>query len=246
MKKLSQFGNNEVCEDVIVDSIWLVSDSPLPAEGKGMIIESKFFPIKGTKYSYRIDNPRGGEEKPGDWRHIHIVLTKNPSKQILAYNSNKTGHDGCHNVRIPDEVIPTIQAKGFPVPDNKIIEMKSFPRSATKLNESSNGLRTDSDELTISKGDLSYIFCHLVQVISDYSEFTLIAMPVAVDRLVCLLNLLDKYDHAVVLYSNTCVGDIIYLKTLCEKSVADSRKFRVSDLGVDTCSEIYDLVLLYK
>lgn len=245
MKKLSQLGN-DVCENVIVDSIWIVSDTPLPSEGKGMIIESKIFPIKGTKYSYRIDNPRGGEEKPGDWRHIHIVLTKDPSKQILAYNSNMTGHDRCHNVRIPDEVIPTIQAKGFPVPDNKIIEMKFLPHSTMMLNESSNGPRTNSGELTISKGSLSNIFVRLAQVISDCTEFTLIVMPVADDSLICLLNLLDEYDHAVVLYTNGSADDAIYLKRLCESSAKTSRKFRAADFDVDVSSEIYDLVLLYK
>lgn len=245
MKKLSQLGY-DVCKDVIVDSIWLLSDKPIPTEGKGMIIESKIFPIKGTKYSYRVDNARGGEEKPGDWRHIHIVLTKDPSKQILAYNSNMTGHDGCHNVRIPDEVIPTIQAKGFTVPDNKIIEMVCVPQFAKMLVENSTRHLSKSDMLTIRKGDLSYIFSHLAQVISDCAEFTLLVMPVAVDRLICLLNLLDNYDNAVVLYSNSCVGDITYLKGLCEKSAANSRKFRASDLGVEGCSEIYDLVLLYK
>lgn len=245
MKKLSQLGN-DVCENVIVDSIWIVSDTPLPSEGKGMIIESKIFPIKGTKYSYRIDNPRGGEEKPGDWRHIHIVLTKDPSKQILAYNSNMTGHDRCHNVRIPDEVIPTIQAKGFTVPDNKIIEMVCDPLSAKMLVENSTSHLSKSDMLTISKGDLSYIFSHLAQVISDCAEFTLLVMPVAVNRLICLLNLLDNYDNAVVLYSNSCVGDITYLKRLCESSAKTSRKFRAADYDVDVSSEIYDLVLLYK
>lgn len=153
MKKFSDI-QNEFDINVIVDCIWLISDVELPSEGKSMIIESKFFPINGTKYSYRIDPPRG-EEGPGNRRHIHIVLTKNHSKEIFAYNSDMTAHDGCHGVRIPDEIIPIIVSKGFKVPENHIIEMMIVPVANRLLTENIHDTQ-DSDVIaTFTKKELT-------------------------------------------------------------------------------------------
>lgn len=110
---------------VIVDSIIVTEDVHRSINRDGLIIEAKtvFDPIPGVKhYTYRID-PQLGEGGPGRQRHIHIYYN---GKEMFAMNADSTAHDGYHQVRIPDDVAPFMKKKGFPLPNNNIIEMRGL------------------------------------------------------------------------------------------------------------------------
>lgn len=101
---------NSSCPNYVVDALWLISDH--------LITEGQNLPLKGTKYFYRIDPPRG-IPGPGNQYHFHLILKGN---DVLAINIDGTSHDNWHNVRIPDEVIPFLTKKGYKIPANQIIE----------------------------------------------------------------------------------------------------------------------------
>ena len=92
-------------ENVIVDNI-IVTEEVNNRIGKdGLIIEAKtvFNPIPGVKhYTYRIDKQLG-DGGPGRQRHIHILYN---GKQLFALNADLSAHDGCHWVKIPNEIVP--------------------------------------------------------------------------------------------------------------------------------------------
>jgi len=113
---------NDILKNVIVDSIIVMQGVDKDENSQELIWEAKtiFKPIPGAKhYTNRID-PQLGEGGPGRQRHIHVLYN---GKELLAMNADGTAHDGYHQVRIPDEVIPFLKSKGFPIPPNNIIEM---------------------------------------------------------------------------------------------------------------------------
>ncbi len=97
------------------------------------ILEALFQKIPGVKkYGYRIDIPFG-EQRPGNQKHMHIYVKNN---QIFAINADGSAHDGYHNVKIPDEIVPFIKSKGIVVPPNNIIECFSVQEEQNLLCES--------------------------------------------------------------------------------------------------------------
>lgn len=119
-------------ENVVIDYIIVTEEANNQISKDGLIIEAKvlFNPIPGVKhYTYRID-PQLGDGGPGRQRHIHLYYN---GKELLAMNVNATAHDGYHQVRIPDEVVPFLVDKGFKVPDNHIIEMMVQPSTDKEL-----------------------------------------------------------------------------------------------------------------
>ncbi len=109
-------------ENVIVDYIIVTEEANNRIKKDGLILEAKthFNPIPGVKhYTYRIDKQQG-EGGPGHQRHIHIFYD---GKKLFALNADLSAHDGCHQVKIPNEITPFLNDKGFPVPSDYIIEM---------------------------------------------------------------------------------------------------------------------------
>ena len=53
-------------------------------------------------------------------------------------NVDATSHDGYHQVRISDDVVPFLQSKGFQIPANNIIELKQFDIRGQLLVEDGN------------------------------------------------------------------------------------------------------------
>ena len=109
-------------ENVIVDYIIVSEEADSRIDKDGLIIEAKtiFNPIPGVKhYTYRIDKQLG-DGGPGRQRHIHIYYN---GDELFAMNADLSAHDGYHQVKIPNEITPFLKDKGFPVPDDHIIEM---------------------------------------------------------------------------------------------------------------------------
>ena len=109
-----------VLRNYFLESILITEDVYNGIDNSGFIVEAKSTcgEIPGTKYSYRIDRPFG-EQKPGNIKHIHILVK---GKDMFAMNADGTGHDGCHNVQIPQDVSDFMTKIGFQVPSNGIIE----------------------------------------------------------------------------------------------------------------------------
>lgn len=110
-------------EEVIIDELILFTDKendPLFDQPR-LILEKKETgrQLKGTKYTYRIDNPCG-EACPGNQRHIHVLLK---NKEVFAMNVDGSAHDGYHQVRIPDIVAEPIKQLGFQLPPDNLIEV---------------------------------------------------------------------------------------------------------------------------
>lgn len=125
-----------ILENVIIDNI-TVSEKVNSTLDKSNLIEAKvlFDPMPGVKhYSYRIDKQQG-DGGPGRQRHIHVY--KNGEEEF-AMNVDATAHDGYHQVKIPDEIVPFLQSKGFQIPTDNIIELKYFDSRGQLLLESVN------------------------------------------------------------------------------------------------------------
>lgn len=116
---------DSILTDVTVDAIIIDQTTYDAVDYTGFIVEAKHqFPyIPGTKYTYRIDQPNG-EPRPGNLKHIHIF---GKNGQLVAMNVDGSAHDGYHQVRIPDDVIPFLQKKGFTLPPENIIEFYIQP-----------------------------------------------------------------------------------------------------------------------
>lgn len=113
-------------ENVIVDNIIVTEEANSRINKDGLIFEAKtvFNPIPGVKhYTYRIDKQLG-DGGPGRQRHIHIYYN---GDELFAMNADLSAHDGYHQVKIPNEITPFLNDKGFPVPANHIIEMLLSP-----------------------------------------------------------------------------------------------------------------------
>ena len=126
-----------ILENVIIDTITVSEQVNARLNKSNLVIEAKvyFNTIPGVKhYTYRID-PQLGEGGPGRQRHIHLY--KNGEEQF-AMNVDATAHDGYHQVRIPDDVVPFLQSKGFQIPANNIIELKQFDTHGQMLVENVN------------------------------------------------------------------------------------------------------------
>lgn len=112
-------------ENVIVDYIIVTEEVNNRIKKDGLILEAKtvFNPIPGVKhYTYRIDKQLG-DGGPGRQRHIHIYYN---GDELFAINADLSAHDGYHQVKIPNVVVPFLNDKGFPVPANHIIEVVQF------------------------------------------------------------------------------------------------------------------------
>lgn len=113
---------SRLLEKVIVDYIIVTEEANNRIKKDGLILEAKsqFNPIPGVKhYTYRIDKQQG-EGGPGHQCHIHIFYN---GRKLFALNADLSAHDGCHQVKIPNEITPFLNDKGFPVPSDYIIEM---------------------------------------------------------------------------------------------------------------------------
>lgn len=126
-----------ILENVIIDTITVSEQVNPQLDKSNLILEAKvlFNQIPGVKhYTYRID-PQLGDGGPGRQRHIHLY--KNGTEQF-AMNVDATSRDGYHQVRIPDDVVPFLQSKGFQIPANNIIELKQFDTRGQLLVEEGN------------------------------------------------------------------------------------------------------------
>ena len=136
MKSLSSFIKNQeknsittetTLKDVYFEAIFCEIQEQNP------ILERLFMPIPGIqRYGYRIDIPYG-EKRPGNQKHMHIYIKQN---ELFALNVDGTSHDGYHNVKIPDTLIPFLKKKGFTIPPNNIIEIINPKEQTTLLLES--------------------------------------------------------------------------------------------------------------
>ena len=126
-----------ILENVIIDTITVSEQLNTQLDKSNLVLEAKvlFSPIHGVKnYTYRIDKQLG-DGGPGRQRHIHLY--KNGEEQF-AMNVDATSHDGYHQVRIPDDIVPFLQSKGFQIPANNIIELKQFDNRGQLLVENVN------------------------------------------------------------------------------------------------------------
>lgn len=142
-----------VLRNYYLESILITEDVYNGIDNSGFIVEAKSTcgEIPGTKYSYRIDRPFG-EQKPGNMKHIHILVK---GKDMFAMNVDGTGHDGCHNVQIPQDVSDFMTKKGFQVPSSGIIEFYNV-ESSNLLLESANclALPTELNQLALFFGEI--------------------------------------------------------------------------------------------
>lgn len=172
-----------ILEDVIIDSIIVperVFDRMTNTEG--LILEAKvaFNPVPGVKhYSYRIDKQQG-EGGPGRQRHIHIYYD---GEELFAMNADSTAHDGYHQVRIPNELTPFLDDKGFPVPPNNLIEFYQMPSGKQLICEVAN-----YDALNRSMQRVG-------AVLDDISIITIIEANVETFQVKGHSSVLGKYTH---------------------------------------------------
>ena len=107
-------------EDVIkiVPDI-IFTDVELPELSEAKDSFSSIPSLKG--YSYRKDKP-SGIHSPGNQYHWHIYLR---GKECFAVNIDGTGHDGCHNVKIDNELADFLRSKRANIPNTNIIECRN-------------------------------------------------------------------------------------------------------------------------
>lgn len=130
IEQLKEAISKYVLANVVVDDIIITEElyNRHNIDHEGFINETRqiFQSIPGTKYSYRIDPPRG-EPGPGNQRHIHVYARN--GNQVYAMNLDGTAHDGCHKVQIPQDTTSLLVQKGFTLPPNNIIEFYNQPQN---------------------------------------------------------------------------------------------------------------------
>ena len=150
--------------DFYIETAW-VYDPSLIVEGTNLL-------LKGTKYYYRIDPPRG-LPGPGNQYHFHLIFK---GHDVLAINIDGTSHDGWHQVRIPDEVIPFLIKRGFTIPENQIIESSQCRPEIELIVESiRSNRRTTNDYSTHFNQILNR--SNEVEVIHDFVEGAIYLLP---------------------------------------------------------------------
>lgn len=202
-----------VLTDYYLESIIISEDVYNEIDNGRFIVEAKSTSgvISGSKYSYRIDRPFG-EQKPGNLKHIHILVK---GKDLFAMNVDGTAHDGCHKVKIPEDVIDFMTNKGFKVPSDGIIEFYNAGNSQLLL-ESVNDilLPTELCELAMFFGKIirnSSLFrliesnMPLVDVrmiaVSKYNFTEVLSLPIRIDQShyhgfkQFLINALEEYNN---------------------------------------------------
>lgn len=175
-------GNN-LLETVVVDSIIVTEEANKNIDHNGLILEAKvvFNPIPGVKhYTYRIDKQQG-EGGPGRQRHIHLYYD---GKETFVVNADSTAHDGYHQVRIPDEVIPFLTKNKFPVPDNHIIEMRVLDNI---------GKSFICEDLNYEA--LNRFACEMGEIIRHSCEIAIIEANVETIQVKCNSKVMGKYAH---------------------------------------------------
>lgn len=131
-RRINAVLGNSLMDKVVVDDIIVTENVHRNLNRDGLILEAKtiFNPIPGVNhYTYRIDKQQG-VGGPGRQRHIHIYYD---GKEFFAMNADATAHDGCHQVKIPDELVPFLKKKNFPLPNNNIIEMRILDQDTQTL-----------------------------------------------------------------------------------------------------------------
>ena len=124
-RKIKAILGQGLLENVVVDTVTVTEKVNDSLNKEGLILELKEIGTKipGVKhYTYRID-PQQGEGGPGRQRHIHIFYD---GELLFAMNLDGTAHDGYHQVKIPDDIVPLLKGKGFTLPNDNIIELKNF------------------------------------------------------------------------------------------------------------------------
>lgn len=120
--------SNPIMEDVWFDAFYIDESLGSDIDTKGLLIEGKNIQIGSAHNWYRIDPPNG-EPRPGNLRHMHGYVEKRGHLiQIFAICDDGSGHDGCHQTRIPKEFVSILQAKGFVLPKDNLIETYVVPR----------------------------------------------------------------------------------------------------------------------
>lgn len=191
MEKLTAYLNRRInavlgrglLEDVIIDYIIVTEEANKTINTDGFILEAKvvFNQIPGVKhYTYRIDKQQG-DGGPGRQRHIHIFYD---GKELFALNADSTAHDGYHQVKIPDELVPFLTDKGFTVPDNHIIEMLvQIPSGETLICES------------LDYGALNRFASNVGEAILSARVVTIIESNVETYQVKSHSSVLGKYEH---------------------------------------------------
>ena len=119
---------NHIEENVCFDAFFIDESFGDQIDTKGLLLESKNIQIGSTHNWYRIDPPNG-EPRPGNLRHMHGYVEKRGNLiQIFAVCDDGSGHDGCHQTRIPREFVSILQSKGFKLPKDNLIEMYVVPQ----------------------------------------------------------------------------------------------------------------------
>lgn len=209
---------DSILTDVTVDAIIIDQTTYDVVEHTGFIVEAKHqFPyIPGTKYTFRIDQPNG-EPRPGNQKHIHIYGKKG---QLVAMNVDGSAHDGYHQVRIPDDVVPFLQKKGFTLPPDNIVEFYMQPVEQTLLLEQLEDTmmpepalstefamwmgaiirRSEAFQLVESNLQEPYVRMHS-KVVNTYTHVQRIALPELCTDYECakdmLLHTLDDYPNFI-------------------------------------------------
>ena len=99
-------------------------------DGKQILLEyQEYKPITGTRKSYRIDKASSFTQVQ---KHAHVFAKPNgEGKELYAVNLDGTGHDGSKYQMEPYE-IKFFKDLGFKIPDNGLIECRTFLLSTSK------------------------------------------------------------------------------------------------------------------
>lgn len=181
-RRITTILGSGILENVIIDSIVVTEQVDSTLNKDGLILEAKVLrePVPGIKhYSYRIDKQQG-EGGPGRQRHIHLY--KNDIESF-AMNVDATAHDGYHQVRIPDDLVPFLKSKGFSIPDNNIIELKQYNSAGQLLCED------------VDCGTLNDIVFNVTSAIRQAHKITIFEANVETYQVIWHSQLRDKYQH---------------------------------------------------
>ena len=124
---------------------------------------------------------------------MHVYVKRN---EIFAINVDGTAHDGYHNVKIPDEIVPFIQSKGITLPPDNIIECLTTQRQRSLLLES---------------------HCRYIDVIRRVNKIAIVITneSINITDVICNSKIREHYRHAnelVVLdekYLDNVLNDLI-------------------------------------
>lgn len=199
---------NSILEDVSFDAFYIDESLSDSYDTRGLVVEAKTTQIGSTHNWYRIDPPNG-EPRPGNLKHMHGYIEKRGNLiQIFAVCVDGSGHDGCHQTRIPQEFVPILKSKGFELPKDNLIEMLVVPQNQTTSYK--NSILNKTLDYNIQIGDI-YVMRLFIDAPFPYACVKVVDIERDEDRMP--INIIYDIDIAGTVSRGTL--SYVYFRLIC-------------------------------